>query len=175
MNGKFLGNIGLSIVLLGLVSFAVVKVSASSGVQDLLLPEVTVSESTETLLQSVALVRSAVKVQPASLQVDSSFAIENKGGHDIKNVAILCTLFDSQNREQGRDKWVVYDTVKSQGHGVFTFSDKRYIRDSVVRSDCQIVDLQVVKPPIITVHRAAAVGHAQQGAADHGAAQGAQH
>lgn len=178
MNGKFLGNIGLSVVLLGLLAFAVAKVSASSGVQGLFLPEIKVSESTEALLQSVTLLRSAVKVQAENHQVDSSFAIENKGGHDIKNVAILCTLFDSQNREQGRDKWVVYDTVKSQGHGVFSFSDKRFISDSVVRSDCQIVDLQVVKAPLITVHRGAA-GHGggsdNQGAAGHGAAQGAHH
>ena len=174
MNGKFLGNIGLSVVLFVLVSLAVIKVSGSSGVEGLLLPEIKVSDSTEALLQSVALVRSAVKVQAANHQVDSSFAIENKGGHDIKNVSILCTLYDNHNREQGRDKWVIYDTVKSQGHGVFTFSDKRFISDSVVRSDCRIVDLEVAKAPLITVHRSSA-GHGGQGAADHGAEQGGHH
>ncbi|MBU1138373.1 MAG: hypothetical protein KKD01_07445 [Proteobacteria bacterium] len=178
MNGKFLGNVGLSVVLLGLVTLAVVKVSASSGVQGLFLPEIKVSDSTEALLRSVTLARSAVKVQAENHQVDSSFAIENKGGDDIKNVTILCTLYDSHNKEQGRDKWVVYDTVKSQGYGDFTFSDKRFISDSVVRSDCQIVDLQVVKAPLITVHRSSAGeggGHDQQGAAGHGAEQSAQH
>jgi hypothetical protein len=172
MNGKFLGNIGLSVVLVGLLSFAFAKVSSSSGVESLFLPEINVSASTEALLHSVALVRSEVKVQANSLQVDSSFAIENTGGQDIKNISILCTLFDSENREQGRDKWVVYDTVKSHGNGAFTFSDKRYIRDTVVRSDCQIVDLQVAKAPFISVHRAAAGqggGHEEQGAAGHGA------
>ncbi|MBU0945327.1 MAG: hypothetical protein KJ804_10080 [Proteobacteria bacterium] len=172
MNGKFWGNVGLSVVLVGLLSFAYGKVSASSGVQGLFLPEVKVSASTEALLHSVALVRSEVKVHADNLQVDSSFSIENKSEQDIKNVAILCTLFDSQNREQGRDKWVVYDTVKSQGNGDFTFSDKRYISDTVVRSDCQIVDIQVAKAPFISVHRVAAGqggGHEKQGAAGHGA------
>ncbi len=178
MNGKFLANVGLSVVILGLVSFAVVKVSASSGVQGLLLPEVKVSASTEELLHSVTLARSAVKVQTLNNQVDASFAIENTGGHDIKNVTILCTLFDDQNREQGRDKWVIYDTVKSQGQGFFTFSDKMFISDSVVRSECQIVDLQVAKASFITVHRGSA-GHgaepAEHGATDQGAGQGAHH
>ncbi len=158
MNGKFWGNIGLSVVIFGLVTFAVLKVSASSGVQGVLLPEVTVSASTEELLHSVKLARSAVDVQKKGHQVKAIFAIENKGGHDIKNVSILCTLFDSQNKEQGRDKWVVYDTVKSHGQGFFTFSDKRFISSSVVRSDCQIVDLQVAAPPAIAVHRASG-GH----------------
>lgn len=174
MNGKFWGNVGLSAVILCLVALAVTKVSGSSGVQDLFLPEVKVADSVEELLQSVTLARSAVKVHSSGHQVDASFAIENKGGHDIKNVTILCTLFDPQGREQGRDKWVVYDTVKSHGTGVFTFADKRFISDSVVRSDCRIMDLDVVSPPLITVHRGAA-GHGGGHEAPEAPAHGAHH
>ena len=156
MNGKFLGNLGLSIVILGLVAFAVMKVSASSGVESILLPEIKVSDSTQELLHSVSLARAAVNVQGLNHQVEAIFGIENKGEHDIKNVSILCTLFDSKNKEQGRDKWVVYDTVKAHGRDFFTFADKRFISDTVVRSDCQIVDLEQVTPPAITVHRSSA-------------------
>ncbi|MEA3466836.1 MAG: hypothetical protein U9R57_01265 [Thermodesulfobacteriota bacterium] len=180
MNGKFLGNVGLSAVVLCLVAFAVVKISASSsGVAGVLLPEVTVSDSAKELLHSVSLVRSAVTVQKAGNIVDASFAIENKGGQDIKNVSVLCTLFDAAGKEQGRDKWVVFDTVKSQGHGVFTFSDKMFISDSIVRSDCKIVDLQLVKAPLITVHRATgghgAAAHDEHGGVKHDSGHGSQH
>ncbi|MCF8056326.1 MAG: hypothetical protein K9K37_06775 [Desulfocapsa sp.] len=170
MNGKFWGNVGLSVVILCLVAFAVTKISASSsGVTGLLLPEIKVAASTEELLHSVTLVRSAIKIQKGTQMVDASFAILNKGGHDVKNVSILCTLFDESNRERGRDKWVVFDTVKSQGHGMFTFSDKKFISDTVVRSECRIVDMQTVKAPLITVHRGTA-GHGDSGQGENEAA-----
>ena len=170
MNGKFWGNVGLSAVIFCLIAFAVNKINASSsGIAGVLLPEITVSDSAEELLHSVALVRSAVKIQQGTQMVDASFAIANKGGHDIKNISILCTLFDAGGKEQGRDKWIVFDTVKSHGQGMFTFFDKKFISDSVVRSECQIVDMQIVKAPLITVHRGAA-GHGNSGHDGNGAA-----
>ena len=156
MNGKFWGNVGFGAVLVCLVAFAVTKISASSGVEGLLLPEVKVSDSTAELLHSVELVRSAVMLQTTGHKVDAAFAIENRGGHDIKNISVLCTLFDAAGKEQGRDKGIVFDTVKAQGHGMFTFSDNRFISDSAVRSKCQIVDLEIAKAPLVTVHRGSA-------------------
>ncbi len=159
MNGKFLGNIGLSVVIFGLVAFAVTKISASStGMTGILLPEITVSESAEELLHSVSLVASAVKVPKEGHMVDASFAIENKGEHDIKNIAILCTLFDEAGLEKGRDKWVVYDTVKAQDKGHFTFYNKLFISNDIVRSSCQIVDMQIAKASKVKAH-AAPAGH----------------
>jgi hypothetical protein len=150
----------------------VTKISASSGVEGLLLPEVKASDSAAELLHSVELVRSAVMLQKAGHKVDAAFAIENKGGHDIKNISILCTLFDAKGKEQGRDKWIVFDTVKAQGHGMFTFSDKRFISDSAVRSECLIVDLEEAKAPLVTVHRGSAGHAAVEG---HGAAANSEH
>jgi len=124
-----------------------------------LLPEITVSESAEELLHSVSLVQAAVKVPKEGHMVDAAFSIENKGGHDIKNISILCTLFDEAGLEQGRDKWVVYDTVKAQEKGNFTFNNKKFISSSVVRSNCQIVDMQIAKAPKAKVHHAAPAGH----------------
>jgi len=165
MNGKFWGNIGLSAVVLCLVAFAVTKFNASSnGIAGVLLPEITVSDSAAELLHSVSLVQSNVKVAQKNEMVDASFTIENKGGDDVKNIAILCTLFDSAGVEKGRDKWVVYDTVKAHDKGSFTFYNKMFISNSIVRSDCQIVDMQVALAPKVKAHHAAA--------ADHGAAAG---
>lgn len=173
MNGKFWGNIGLSAVIFCLVAFAVIKISMSSGVEDLFLPEVKVSDSTAELLHSVKLVRSAVKVRETGHIVDASFAIENQGGHAIKNVSILCTLFNAAGQEQGRNKWTAFDTVESKGRGMFTFSDKKFISNSVVRSECRIVDLEVVKAPRFTVHRGSA-GHNNAAAAESHGGGGAQ-
>ncbi len=166
MNGKFWGNVGLGAVIVCLVAFAVTKLSASSGVEGLFLPEVKVSDSTTELLHSVELVRSAVKVPKSGHIVDASFAIENRGGHDIKNISILCTLFNAAGKEQGRNKWTVFDTVKSQGRGMFAFSDKKFISASATRLECQIVDLEVVKGPLFTVHRGSA-GHGAEAADGH--------
>lgn len=175
MNGKFWGNIGLGAVIVCLVAFAVTKISASSGVEGLFLPEVKVSDSTAELLHSVELVRSSVRVPQTGHIVNASFAIENRGKHDIKNISILCTLFNAAGKEQGRDKWIVFDTVKTQEHGMFTFSNKKFVSNSAVRSECQIVDLEVVKAPLFTVHRGSA-GRAAEAGASHGdAAQQAGH
>lgn len=162
MNGKFWANIGLGAVIACLVAFTVTKISASSGVEGLFLPEVKVSDSTAELLHSVKLVRSAVKIPREGHIVDASFVIENWGERDIKNISILCTLFNAIGKEQGRNKWIVYDTVKSQERGMFAFSDKKFISGSVDLSECQIVDLEVAKAPVFTVHRGAA------GADNHG-------
>jgi len=175
MNGKFWGNVGLSVVILLLLAFAVTKFGAStSGIAGVLLPEVKVSDSAEELLHSVTLLHSAVKIEKGTQMVDASFAIENKGGHAIKNISILCTLFDNNGREQGRDKWIVFDTVKSHGQGMFTFFDKKFISDSVVRSDCRIVDMQIARAPKVQAH-GATTGH-ESSTDEHGAAvQGSQH
>ena len=180
MNGKFWGNVALSAVLLSLVAFAVTKYSASSsGIAGVLLPEIKASASAEELLHSVSLVRSSVKIQKGTHMVDASFSIENKGDQDVKNISILCTLFDGSDREQGRDKWVVFDTVKSHGQGMFNFSDEKFVSDSVSRFECQIVDMQPVKAPLITVHRGGGGhgdgGHDEHGAASHGEEAGGHH
>jgi len=177
MSGKFWGNIGLGAVLISLVAFGVTQISASPGVMGLLLPEVKVSAGTAELLHSVELVQSDVQVQKTGHKVDAAFAVENRGEIDIKNISILCTLFDSEGREQGRDKWIVFDTVKSKESGMFSFSDKRFIRDTVVRSQCQIVNLEEVKPLVITVHRGGSGHNAGHGdpAAVHDTGHGSKH
>jgi hypothetical protein len=108
--------------------------------------------------------------------VDASFSIENKGTHDIKNVKIICTLFDAAGNEQGRTKWVVFDTVTSQNTEDFTFVDKMFISNSIVRSDCKIVDMQIAKAPKVEAHYGAASGHGNSDDAEHTApAYGSQH
>lgn len=58
---------------------------------------------------------------------------------------------------------------------MFTFSDKKFVSNSAVRSECQIVDLEVVKAPLFAVHRGSA-GNAAGAADSHGdAAQEAGH
>ena len=173
MNGKFWGNVGLSAVVLSLIAFSVTKINASaSGISGVLLPEITVSDSVEELLHSVVLAHSSVKVPKTGHMVDAFFTVANKGVHDIKNIAILCTLFSASGQELGRDKWVVFKTVKSQSTEPFTFSDKMFISNSIVRSDCEIVDMQIAKAPKAKAHHGAPAGH---GAAADGAGHTTKH
>ncbi len=156
MNGKFLGNIALSAVILSLVAFAVTRLNASpTGFTGLLLPEVKISDSAAELQDVVALVDSEIKVPEKGHMVDALFVIANTGESDVKNIEVLCTLFDAAGAEKGRDKWVVYDTVKSQSKEDFTFYKKMFISSSVVRSECRIVDLQIARAPRVKVHGAA--------------------
>ncbi len=160
MNGKFWGNVGLSAVVFGLVAFGVTKISASpTGITGVLLPEITPSGFAEELSHSVCLTSSSVNVSKTDHTVDASFAIENKGTHAIKNISILCTLFNDAGKEQGRDKWIVFKTVKSQDSGVFTFSDKMFISKAVTRSDCEIIDLQIARTPREKTKHGAPVEH----------------
>ncbi len=171
MNGKFLANIALSAGILILVAFAVTKLNASAtGIVGLLLPEVTVSDSAAALQNSVTLVDSSVKVPEKGHMVDATFVIENSGDVDVKNIAVLCKLFDAAGVEKGRDKWVVYDTVKSYSRENFTFYKKMFISSSVVRSECGIVDMRLALAPKVKAHpTAAAHGDNADG---HGAAAG---
>ncbi len=145
MNGKFLGNVGLCIVILALVAFAVSKINASAtGFVGVLLPEVQVSDLVTELGDSLSLVDSSVNVPQNGHMVDASFVIENSGANDIKNIAVLCTLFDGTGRELGRNKWVAYNTVKSQETEAFSFYEKMFISSDTVRSECEIVDVQLI-------------------------------
>lgn len=153
MTGKFLGNIGLSVVILGLVAFGVTKINASATAgTEILLPDVTVSDSATQLGTSVRLTAASVKVPKTGHMVDASFVIENSGAHDIKNIAILCTLFDAAGREQGRDKWVVYKTVKAGESAPFSFYQKMFISNSVARSQCLIVDMEIAPQLVASAH-----------------------
>lgn len=164
MNSKFWGNVALSAVVFCLVAFAVTKISASStGISGVLLPEITISESAEELLHSVALVHSSVKVPRKGHMVEAAFSIENKGGNDIKNISVMCTLFDSAGKERGRNKWIVFETVKAQTLAPFIFVDKMFVSNSVVRSDCIIVDMQIAQAPMVKAHVAAEHGASDSG------------
>lgn len=168
MKGKFLGNLGLSVVILGLVTFAVTKINASvTDGTDIFLPEVAVSDSARELAASVHLTSASVKVPEKGHMVDASFAIENSGAHDIKNIAVHCTLFDAAGREQGRDKWVVYKTVKAGESKSFAFYNKMFISSSVVRSECLIVDMQIAAQVVASGHGSSG-GHMEAAADDAG-------
>lgn len=160
MNGKFLGNIGLCVVILALLAFAVNKLNASAtGLEGVLLPQVQVSDLVAELGDSLSLVAASVQVPQKGHMVDASFAIENSGASDIKNISILCTLFDRSGRELGRNKWVAYKTVKSQERKTFSFYKKMFLSSSTVRSECEIVDVQLAKVLVASNHESSAESH----------------
>lgn len=145
MSAKFWANIGLCGVIFFLVVVAVFKIDASTrGVLGVLQPDVAISASAVELQDVVTLSHAVVTPPREGHMVEASFTVENEGGRDIKNISILCTLFDVAGNEQGRDKWLVFDMVKAEATRSFTFYDKMFISGSAVRSECRIADLQLV-------------------------------
>lgn len=158
MDSKFGAKIAISAVILGLAMFVFNTFSTTPDVSKILLPPVQPSATARELLDTVVLTRSEIAVQEKGHLARAAFAIENSSDQDIKNIEILCTLFDAAGAEQGRDKWVIYNTVKAHSNGVFSHTTKMYVTNKASSSQCQIVDMERVTSPLIAIHRGAAKG-----------------
>ena len=163
MNGKFWGKIGISIVIFGLFIFALNTFHKSPDIITLLLPPVQASATTQKLLDSVILAHSEVAVQEKGHLARAAFAIDNNSNHDIKNIEILCTLMDNAGTEQGREEWVIYDTIKAHANGIFSSTSQKYVSNRASASQCQIVDIEKVHSPLIAIHRGNAEGSGHGG------------
>jgi hypothetical protein len=163
MNGKFWSKIGISTVILGLFIFAFSTFIKSPDITTLLLPPVHVSAAAQELLKTVVLSRSEVAVQEDGHLAHAVFAIDNNSSHDIKNIEILCTLMDNAGVEQGRDKWVIYDTIKSQARVIIPSTTKKYVSNMASASQCQIVDMEKAQAPLIAIHRGSAAAVSDHG------------
>ncbi|MCX5869715.1 MAG: hypothetical protein NTY00_03555 [Deltaproteobacteria bacterium] len=153
MNGNFWSKVGISTVILGLFIFAFYTFNKSPDIATILLPPVQVSATAQELLDTVILARSEVAVQEEGHLAHAAFAIDNNSNHDIKNIEILCTLLDNAGIEQGRDKWVIYDTIKAHANGIFSSTSKKYVSNRASASQCQIVDMKRAQSPLIAIHR----------------------
>jgi hypothetical protein len=172
MNNIFWGKIGISTVILGLFILAVNTFNKSPNINTLLLPPVQASATVQGLLDTVILAHSEVAVQEKGHLAQAVFAIDNNSNHDIKNIEILCTLMDNAGAEQGREKWVIYDTIKAHANGIFSSTSKKYVSNRASASQCQIVDMERAQSPLIAIHRSSAEGSAHGGAQE---AQGTMH
>lgn len=155
MDGKFWGKVAISAAIFCLIIFALKTFSTSSNIFSILLPPITASTTAQKLLDSVILSHSEVAVQENGHFTRASFAITNNSNLDIKNIAIICTLMDNAGNEQGRNKWVLYDTIKAHAKGLVSHTSKTYVSDKASASQCQIVDMETVKAPLIAIHRGA--------------------
>lgn len=173
MDGKFWGKITISAVILGLAMFAFNTLTTTSDATKLLLPPVQASAIVEQLQDTVILARSEVAVQEKGHLARAAFAIDNSSDQDIKNIKVLCTLLDNAGNEQGRDQWVIYDTIKAHANGTFSYTSKMYVSNRATASQCQIVDMEIATAPLIAVHRGNAEsqgGHQKTQDALHGGA-----
>jgi hypothetical protein len=153
MNGNFWSKVGISTVILGLFIFAIYTFNKSPDITTILLPPVQVSATAKELLETVILARSEVAVQEDGHLAHAAFAINNNSNHDIKNIEILCTLMDNAEVEYGRERWVIYDTIKSHARGIFLSTTKKYVSNRACASQCQIVDMERAQAPLIAIHR----------------------
>lgn len=158
MNSKFWGKIGISTLIFGLFVLAFNTFNKSPDMTALLLPPVQASVTAQGLLDTVILSHSEVAVQEQGHLTRAAFAIDNNSNHDIKNIEIICTLMDNAGTEQGREKWVIYDTIKAHANGIFSSTSKKYVSDRASASQCQIVDMERTQAPLIAIHRGNAAG-----------------
>jgi hypothetical protein len=158
MDGKFWGKIVISAVILGLGIYAF-NTFSTTPIAKILLPPVEASATAQELKDSVILSRSEIAVQEKGHLSRAAFAIDNNSKHDIKNVKIICTVLDNAGNEQGRDKWVVYDTIKAHANGVFSYTTEMYVSNRATSSQCRIVDMEIAKSPLIAIHRGSTEGH----------------
>ncbi|MBC8208758.1 MAG: hypothetical protein H8E79_06290 [Desulfobulbaceae bacterium] len=167
MNGKFWGNVALCAVVLAGGMVAVSKISASSGIIELLVPPVQLSEFMQENKDTIELGGVRIRVRENDNLVDAVFAVDNRGEQDIRGIEILCSFYDADGTYQGRSKWATHDTVTAGNRGVFSFTTEQYMGKAVVSSDCQITGAEIAKAPLITVHRGT-VGHDTDAGADAG-------
>ena len=158
MDGKFWSKIAISSVILGLCMFVFNIFSTAPDLSKMLLPPVQASATAQELLDTVVLSRFEIAVKKKGHLARAAFAIDNSSVHDIKNIEILCTLFNAAGEEQGRDKWVIYDTIKAQTNGTFSTTLERYVTNKASSSQCQIVDMKRITSPLIAIHRGDAKG-----------------
>jgi|FLOH01.1.fsa_nt_gi hypothetical protein len=158
MNGKFWGNVAICTVILGLGMVAVSKISASTGVMELLVPPVQLSQFMQDNQDKIQLGGVRIRVRQSENLVDAVFAVDNTSDQDIRGLEILCSFYDAEGASQGRNKWTTHDTVSAGNRGVFSFTTEQYLNQAVVSSDCQITRAEMARAPLITVHRGV-VGH----------------
>ncbi len=159
MDAKFWGKVALSTVVLGLVIFVFQTFSTTPDLTELLLPPVQPSATAQELQADVVLRGFEIEVPATGHIARAAFAINNQSEHDLKNIEIVCTLLDAGGNELGRDKWVIYNTLKAQTDKVFSHTTKMYISDRAASSQCRIVDMKKVTAPLIAIHRGETTGH----------------
>ncbi len=158
MKRKFWSKIGVSTLIFGLFVLAFNIFNKSPDMTTLLLPPVQTSVTAQELLDTVILVHFEVAVQEKEHLAHAAFSIDNNSNHNIKNIEILCTLMDNAGTEQGREKWVIYDTIKAHANGIFSSTSKKYVSNRASASQCQIVDMDRAQSPFIAIHRGSPAG-----------------
>lgn len=167
MDSKFLGKLAISTGILGLAIFAFNTFSTAPDLTSLLLPPVHPSATAQRLQDAVVLAGFELEVQEQGNVARGAFAIDNSSDHDIKNIEILCTLLDDAGAEQGRDKWVIYATLKAHTKGVFSHTKKMYVSTRASSSQCRIIDMKEVTAPLIALHQGEANNRGSNGNSGH--------
>ena len=165
MSGRFWANVLLCVVIFGLAVVGVNKISASTGVMDLLLPPVQPEQFVLDNQDKIELGGVRIRVREAGNLVDVIFAVDNNSEQAVAGVEILCSFYDAEGNYQGRSRWQTHDTIEAGNRGLFSFTTEQYMSEAVVSSDCQLVAANQASKPLITVHRAS-VSHGPADADD---------
>lgn len=167
MNYKILGNVGLCIILVCVGLFFTQKIFYAPDVVTLLKPPIQQSAEVNYLGKELVIEDYQVTFGQVGHKVDASFTIHNKSDLDVKNMTVLCTMYDEQGKQWSDSRWKIFDSLEAGQKEQFLFSDKRFISHRAVshRSVCTIIDLVVVGQdvPVVSV----ADGHYHKKDASH--------
>jgi hypothetical protein len=149
MHGIFWGKMGIKAVVFSLIMYAANTVSATPDESKGLLPPVKPSKTYLNLSKVLLLEKSDVTIKDKENKVKAVFTITNDSKENVTDVEIVCIFVDQAQKEQERETWIVHDTVKAQTTGISTMTKNKAISKNAIGTQCQIVDVKIVKTPPI--------------------------
>lgn len=171
MSKQFWANLALSVVLGGLVIFAVANFSTAITARGLLVTEPEPSAAAAPLLPQVVLTRFEVG-ESLNRVVEANFYVQNKSDRDVKNIEVLCEILDARKNPVDREQWTLFETVPAGQSVRLSQVARRFVSTRARGLKCGIVDLQPAEKPFFSLARVAAAGHGtgQQATGHDGAA-----
>ncbi len=147
MNWKFWANTTLCCLLLVLFMMSVQAMSVSS-IPELLQPTVKISESVKEMSGQVKLDRFGIRMKNENNGIDALFSFENSSEHDIRNIAMVCEIFDKKGRFLGQRKWLIGETIEMSSKKTVLIEGKRmFIPVRRSKIECRIADMDILKKP----------------------------
>lgn len=145
MNGIFLGKIGISAVVIGVIMSTASAFCATPDGSKAVLSPVKPSKTYLKLSNDIVLKKSDVTIMDKKKLVKAVFTIANNSKVNVKDIKIVCTFVDKNQKELDRETWVVLDTVRTQTSGLSTMTSEKVISKDAIGTQCQIVDVKIVK------------------------------
>lgn len=157
MDKKFWANLVLCIVLGGFFAVAVTNVSSALTPKGLFVTDPRPEPEVAALLPEVDLVDYKLVEGPGPM-VHAEFIVSNNSDKDLKNINILCELFDPDEKYLDRETWLLSEKIPAGKTIPHSSVSKRIIHSRSSGMQCSLVDFDIVEEPLFVLHRSSG-GH----------------